>query len=118
MKHIEDMLICMHKYINRIVDVKGNGNSEFHDVSALLCKGEENNTLVFQYLIKELKAHKEGYTRLYKKREQYYVIHYTLIPCVNGPGPENKWMHFLKMAHLIISVHNIVGINVTMYGFS
>lgn len=66
-KHIKEMPILMHKYIDWNVNFKGEGNCRLHIVSALLDKGEENHKLFSQCLIKELKAHREitrGYTRI------------------------------------------------------
>lgn len=58
------MLVFMHKYINRIVDVKRDDNIKFHDVSTFVDFGEENHTLVRQNLIREHPIRKttQGYT--------------------------------------------------------
>lgn len=51
----------MHKYIEWIVNVKGDSNYGYQAVSTLLGKGEDNYTLVRQQLIHELGIHKESY---------------------------------------------------------
>lgn len=65
----------MHKYIERIVNVKGDGNCGFQVVYALLSKGEVNHTLVCHQLIYELRTHKESYTQFYGKKEIFDAIH-------------------------------------------
>lgn len=37
----------MHKYLEQIIDVKGDGNCGYLTVLTLLGKGEENHTFVF-----------------------------------------------------------------------
>lgn len=67
--HIEEIPIIFHKYIERVVDVKGDDNCGYHIVSSFLNKGENNNnTFVLQHLVRVLKAHNESYTNLYKKK--------------------------------------------------
>lgn len=61
------MSIFMNKYIERIVNVKGDGNCNFRLVFALLDKGGEDHTF-FRQLINELTGPKESYTRLYGKK--------------------------------------------------
>lgn len=53
MIHIEEMLVFKDKYIDRIVDIKDDGNYNYRDVLALLGKREKNRTFVRQYFIKE-----------------------------------------------------------------
>lgn len=52
MIHIKEMSFFMHKYTERIVGAKGDGNCVYHVVSAFLGKREENHTLVRRYLSK------------------------------------------------------------------
>lgn len=52
------MHVFMHKHIDNTVDVKSNGNCEFHAISTLIGKNGENWALVSYNLIKELKTHK------------------------------------------------------------
>lgn len=68
---IEEMIISMHNYIDPIVNVKGDGNYDYHIVSILSGNKEENHTHVHKHLIKELKVHKESYKMLYGKKEQF-----------------------------------------------
>lgn len=48
---INEISFFMHKYIERTVNVQGDGNCRYRAVLALLGKGEDNNTLVHHQLI-------------------------------------------------------------------
>lgn len=115
---IDEMLVFMHKYIEWIVNVVGDVNCSYRAVSALLGKGEYNHTLVHDQLIQELMTHKESYTRLYRKKEKFYKIYESLVPCLSGTEPGAKWMHFLNMGRLITCMYDRVCVNLTQYGFS
>lgn len=47
-----------------MLGIKGVDNCVYHVVSALFNKEKENKTLVYQQILKELKAHKESYRTL------------------------------------------------------
>ena len=108
----------MHKYIDRIVNVEGDGNCGYRVVSALLGKGEDSHALVRHQLIQELKTHKESYTRLYGKKEKFDTVYESLVPCLSGPAPVSKWMTFPETGHLIACAYDKVCIDLTRYGFS
>lgn len=91
----------MHNYIERIINITGDKKCSFRIVSALLGKGEEDHTLVHHQLIKELKGHKESYTRLYGTKINYDAIYESLVSCMGGPVPEDKWTRFREMSYLI-----------------
>lgn len=74
------MPFFMHKYIEQIVNVQGDGNCGYRAVSTLLNKGEDNHTFVHHQLIHELRTHKESYTRFYRKKENFDAIYETKIP--------------------------------------
>lgn len=52
---IKEMLVFMHQYIERIVNVKGDGNCGYQVVSALLSK-EENNQTFFPTIYQRVKG--------------------------------------------------------------
>ena len=52
--------------------------------------------------------HRESYTSLYGKKENYNAIRNALIPYVSGPTPFEKWMCFLKMRYLIASAYDMM----------
>lgn len=108
----------MHKYIERIINVEGEGNCGFQAISHLLFKGEDDYQFVHRHLIQEMKTHRESYTKLYGNKPNYDTILNALVPCLTGPTPFEKWMHFPEMGHLIASAYNRVFIILTRYDFS
>lgn len=52
LEHFKEMLAFMNKYIDKIVDVNGDGNWIFYIVSTLIGMGKHNRKLVCQYLTK------------------------------------------------------------------
>lgn len=84
----------------------------------MLDKGEEDNTLVRHQLIQELRVHKESYTRLYEKKENFNTIYESLVHCISRPKSKDKWIHFPEMGHLIANVYDRVCIDLTRYNFS
>ncbi|XP_050918616.1 uncharacterized protein LOC127136054 [Lathyrus oleraceus] len=115
---IDEMPLFMHKYIEWIVNVKGDDNYGYRAVSNLLGKGEDNQTLVHHQLIQELMTHKESYTQLYRKKENFDEVYESLVLCLSGPVPEEKWMCFSEMGHLIACPYDRVCIDLIRYGFS
>ena len=105
----------MPKYIEQIVDVKGDANCGFRAVFGLLGKGKEDHQLVFHQLIQEMTTHMNSYIKLYGEKENYDVILNVLIPCVSHSTPFKKLMSFPEMGHLIASAYDRVCIDLTQY---
>lgn len=59
---IDEILVFIHKYIKKIVNVEGDGKCDYRSVLTLLDKREDNHTLVCDQLIQDLRTHKESYT--------------------------------------------------------
>ncbi|XP_058727222.1 uncharacterized protein LOC131598658 [Vicia villosa] len=112
------MPVFIHKYINRIVNVVGDGNCGFRAVSALLDKGENAHELVRHDLIKELVNHKDSYTRVFEDEMKFESVNEVLVPWSGAYALVSHWMRFSDMGHLIASAYEIVCIDLTHYGFS
>ncbi|XP_058764492.1 uncharacterized protein LOC131637943 [Vicia villosa] len=112
------MLVFMHKYIEWIVNVKGDDNCGYRAISALLDKGEDSHALVCHQLIQELKMRKESYTRLYGEKEKLEAVYESLVPCLSCQAPLSKWTRFQEMRHLIACAYDKVSIDLTRYEFS
>lgn len=82
---IDEIPIFIHKYIVQIVNVEGDSNYGYRVILTFLDKGEDKHTLVCHQLIHELRIHKESYTWLYGKKEIFYAIYESLVPCISGP---------------------------------
>lgn len=66
--HLTIQWYFMHKYIERIVNIRGDDNYSYWVVSGLHGRGEENHFLVRQQVLKELTAHREFNTLQYGKK--------------------------------------------------
>lgn len=62
-----------------------------------------------------IKNQTHDYTR---KNNFFDAIHESLVPCISGPAPEEKWMCFPEMDQLITSAYEKVCIDLTKYSFS
>ncbi|XP_058772002.1 uncharacterized protein LOC131645808 [Vicia villosa] len=114
---IKEMLIFMHKYIERIVNVAGDGKCGYRAVSGLFGNGKDSHTLARYQLIQELKKHKDSYMRLYGEEVKFEAVNEALVPWLGAYAPVSKWMRFLKMGHLIACAYDSVCIDLTRYGF-
>ncbi|XP_058778443.1 uncharacterized protein LOC131652562 [Vicia villosa] len=91
---IDEMSIFMHKYIDRVVNVVGDSNCGFRNVSALLGKGEDDHKFVCIELIEELMNHKDLYTRVFGDETKFESVNEALVPWLGAYAPISKWMRF------------------------
>ncbi|XP_058776064.1 uncharacterized protein LOC131650368 [Vicia villosa] len=94
---IEEMLVFMYKYIERIINIVGDGNCGYLAVSGLLGNGEDSHTLACHQLIQELKIHKDSYMRLYGEESKFEAVNEALVPWLGAYAPVSKWMRFLEI---------------------
>ena len=76
----------MRPFIEKIVDVKGDGNYGFRDIAESLGLTEESHDMVRRALIQEVKEHKNDYMRIYAGEGRYNYILNGLHPPKNGSG--------------------------------
>ncbi|XP_058783322.1 uncharacterized protein LOC131657999 [Vicia villosa] len=112
------MPVFMHKYIDRIVNVVGDGNCGFQTVLALLGKGEDDHKLVRLELIEELMNHKDSYMGVFGDEIKFESVNEAFVPCLDAYAPISKWMRFTKIGHLIACAYGMVCIDLTRYCFS
>ncbi|XP_058756378.1 uncharacterized protein LOC131629606 [Vicia villosa] len=94
---INEMPVVMLPYIKRIVNIVGDDNCGYRTISALLGNREDSHTLFRHQLIKELKTHKESYTRLYGGEVKFEAINEALVPRLGAYASISKWMRFPEM---------------------
>jgi len=84
----------MRPFIEKIVDVKGDGNYGFRDIAESLGLTEESHDMVRRALIQEVKEHKNDYMRIYAGEGRYNYILNGLHPPDSGSGfaPPDKWL--------------------------
>ncbi|XP_058782385.1 uncharacterized protein LOC131656794 [Vicia villosa] len=114
---ISEMPVFMHKYIDQIVNVVGDGNCGFRAVSALLGKGEGADELVRHVLIEELVNHKDSYTRVFGDGTKFQPVNEALVPWGGAYAPVSHWMRFPEIGHLISCAYDMVCIELKRYGF-
>ncbi|XP_058726762.1 uncharacterized protein LOC131598149 [Vicia villosa] len=115
---IDGMPIFMHKYIDWIVNVVGDGNCGFRAVLALLGKGEDGHKVVRHEIIEELMNHKDSYTRVFGDEAIFESVHEAIFTWLGAYAPTLKWMRFPEMGHLIACAYAILCIDLKEYGFS
>ncbi|XP_058776859.1 uncharacterized protein LOC131651208 [Vicia villosa] len=115
---IDEMSVFMHKYIDRIVNMVGDGNCGFRAVSALLGKENDDHKLVRLELLEELMNHKDSYTWVFGDETKFESVNEALVPWLGAYAPMSKWMRFMEMGHLIACAYDMVCIDLTRYGFS
>jgi len=113
----------MRPYIERIVDVIGDGHRGFRAIVESLGLTEESHVIVRRTLIKEVKEHRNDYIKIYagECRYNYYILD-GLHPPKNGSGfaPPDKWLTLPDMRHIVASCYNrpVVGMTTLDIGVS
>lgn len=64
----------MRPFIEKIVDIKGNGNCAFRAIAKSLSLTEDNHVMVRRALIREVKEHRNEYMRIYAGVGRYNYI--------------------------------------------
>ena len=98
----------MRPYIERIVDVIGDGYCGFRAIAESLGLTEESHVMVWRVLIQEVKEHRNNYIKIYAGERHYNYILDGLYPRKNGGGfaPHNKWLTLSDMGHIVASCYN------------
>jgi len=98
----------MRPYIERIVDVIGDGHCGFRTIAESLGLTEESYVMVRRALIQEVKEHRNDDIKLYAGERRYNYILDGLHPPKNGSGfaPPDKWLTLPDMGHIVASCYN------------
>ncbi|KAL5127470.1 Protein FAR1-RELATED SEQUENCE 5 [Glycine soja] len=88
----------MHDFIDKIVDVKTDGNCGYQSVAGLLGMDEDSWSVVHNHLLKELANFSEDYIKLFGGTERFEELRMSLL--VDGL---TKWMDITDMRHVIAS---------------
>jgi len=89
----------MRPYIERIVDVIGDGHCGFRVIAESMGLLEESHVMVRSALIKEVKEHRNKYIEIYASESRYNYILDGLHPPKNASSfaPPNKWLTLSDM---------------------
>ncbi|KAH1205269.1 hypothetical protein GmHk_16G046009 [Glycine max] len=69
----------MHDFIDKIVDVKGDGNCGYRSVAGLLGMGQDSWSVVRNHLLKELANFSEDYIKLFGGTERFEELRMSLL---------------------------------------
>ncbi|KAL5142099.1 hypothetical protein HKD37_09G025337 [Glycine soja] len=97
----------MHDFIDKIVDVKVDGNCGYRSVTDLLGMGEDSWSVVRYHLLKELEKFSEDYTRLFGGMERFEELRKSLHVDGLTKVTTDKWMDITDMGRVIASRYNI-----------
>ncbi|KAL5142098.1 hypothetical protein HKD37_09G025337 [Glycine soja] len=96
----------MHDFIDKIVDVKVDGNCGYRSVTDLLGMGEDSWSVVRYHLLKELEKFSEDYTRLFGGMERFEELRKSLHVDGLTKVTTDKWMDITDMGRVIASRYN------------
>ena len=68
----------MHDFIDKIIDVKDDGNCEYWSVSDLLGMGQDSWSVVRNHLLKELANFSEDYIKLFGSTNKFKELRMSL----------------------------------------
>jgi hypothetical protein len=105
----------MRPYIDKIVDVIGNGNCGFRDIAESMGLTEEIDVMVRSALIQEVKEHRNDYINIYAGEGRYNFISNGLHPTKNGSrfAPPDKWLTLPDMGHIVASYYSRPVVEIT-----
>ncbi|KAL5147475.1 PKS-NRPS hybrid synthetase [Glycine soja] len=97
----------MHDFIDKIVDVKGDGNCGYRSVISLLGMGQDSWSLVRNHLLKELANFSEDYIKLFGGTERFKELRMSLLVDGLTKVTTDKWMDITDMGNVIASRYNV-----------
>jgi len=105
----------MRPFIEKILDVKGDGNCGFRAIAESIGLTEESHVMERRTLIRDVKDHSSDYMRIYRGEEHYNCILNGLHPPENGSGitPPDEWLTFPNMGYIVATYYNRVVVEIT-----
>ncbi|KAH1232506.1 hypothetical protein GmHk_09G025139 [Glycine max] len=98
----------MHDFIDKIVDVKADGNCGYQSVAGLLGMGQDSWSVFRNHLLKELANFSEDYIKLFGGTERFEELRMSLLVDGLTKVTTDKWMNITDMRHVIASRYNII----------
>ncbi|KAH1256570.1 hypothetical protein GmHk_03G006709 [Glycine max] len=103
----------MHDFIDKIVDVKADGNCGYRSVAGLLGMGQDSWLVVHNHLLKEHAKFSEDYIKLFGGTERFEELRMSLLVDGLTKVTTNKWMDITDMGHVIASRYNVIVISLS-----
>ncbi|KAH1190137.1 hypothetical protein GmHk_20G057769 [Glycine max] len=98
----------MHNFIDKIVDVKADGNYGHWLIVGLLGMGEDSRLVVRYQLLKELGKFSEDYTWLFGGMEKFEELRMSLHVDGLTKVTTDKWVDITNMGHVIASRYIVI----------
>ncbi|XP_058774209.1 uncharacterized protein LOC131648474 [Vicia villosa] len=89
----------------------GDSNCGIRAVSTLLGMGDDAHELVCHDLMEELVNHKGSYMRVFGDNTKFQSVNDSLVPLRDTYAPEEHWMRFPEMGHLIARAYDMACID-------
>jgi len=108
MRHIDYMSRFMLPFIEKMVDVIGDGHCEFRTIAEFMGLTEQSHIMIHTHLIQELKDHRDDYVEVYAGEDRYNYILNDLHPPANMKGCArlvDKWLTFPDMGHIVANYY-------------
>ncbi|KAL5180466.1 Protein FAR1-RELATED SEQUENCE 2 [Glycine soja] len=103
----------MHDFIDKIIDVKDDGNCEYWSISDLLGMGQDSWSVVRNHLLKELTKFLEDYIKLFGGTKRFEELRMSLLVDGLTKVTTNKWMDITDMGHVIASRYNVIVVSLS-----
>ncbi|KAL5127506.1 Protein FAR1-RELATED SEQUENCE 5 [Glycine soja] len=103
----------MHDFIDKIVDVKADGNCGYRSVAGLLGMGQDSWSVVRNHLLKELAKFSEDYIKLFGGTERFEELRMSLLVDGLTKVTTDKWMDITDMGHVIASRYNVIVVSLS-----
>ncbi|KAH1250309.1 Protein FAR1-RELATED SEQUENCE 2 [Glycine max] len=103
----------MHDFIDKIVDLKGDGNCGYRSVSSLLGMGQDSWSVVRNHLLKELVNFSEYYIKLFGGTKRFEELRMSLLVDGLTKVTTDKWMDITDMGHVIASRYNVIVVSLS-----
>ncbi|KAH1221575.1 hypothetical protein GmHk_12G034956 [Glycine max] len=103
----------MHDFIDKIVDVKADGNCGYRSVVGLLGMGEDSWSVVRNHLLKELAKFSEDYIKLFGGTERFEELRMSLLVDGLTKVTTDKWIYITDMGHVIASRYNVIVVSLS-----
>jgi hypothetical protein len=109
----------MHKYIEHVVDVKGDGHCGFRVVSVLLEKSTYDHNMARLDITIKMNKNQDRYLKLYGGKEMFDYLMNALTPNSTGAATREKCMTIPNMGFLLAHKYkHAVAVTAATVGYS
>jgi len=108
MRPIEYMSRFMLPFIEKVMDVIGDGHCGIQAIAEFMRLTEQSHIMIRTHLIQELKDHRDDYVEVYAGENRYNYILNGLHPPANMKGCAHlvdKWLNFPNMGHIVANYY-------------